>query len=178
MKKNIFLMFGVFFLGIIIGALGMSSLKSVSPQKIITQQILRPGNKTSAISYTNERYGFSFEHPPKFSINEIKDGVDTTIVFQGEKSENGFQIYILPYGGEQITPERIRTDVPGGLKGEAVEVIIGGNIRALAFWGESPGIGKTREVWFIRNGYLYEFTAYANFDAELAAIMNTLTFNN
>ena len=37
-------------------------------------------------------------------------------------------------------------------------------------------MGDAREVWFIKNGFLYEVTTYKELDAWLASIMQTWKF--
>ena len=50
------------------------------------------------------------------------------------------------------------------------------NLPALIFFSSHPSLGKTREVWFIRDGLLYQVTALAALDGELANIMGTIAF--
>lgn len=153
-----------------------------------------PGSQTASLSdslvlgndfkvYRSEKYEFSLEHPKNYGVEVIaeKDGAET-IVFQALQADKkqGFQIFITPFEETQLTRERILQDLPGAVLNDLQEAIIGGaagqNIRALLFWSEDPLIGRTREIWFIHNGYLYEVTAYANMDNLLAGIMSTLAF--
>ena len=47
---------------------------------------------------------------------------------------------------------------------------------ATAFFGANDVMGGTREVWFIKNGLLYEVTTYQVLDSWLAEIMKTWAF--
>jgi hypothetical protein len=41
------------------------------------------------------------------------------------------------------------------------------------FFSQNPVMGETREVWFIKDGYLYEVTTYRELDSWLSQIMAT-----
>jgi len=123
--------------------------------------------------YTSADYGFSLEYPSELDIAEFYEEESETIVFQKRGDKKGFQIFITPYIGEQITREKILEDLPSTIVKNPTEAIIGENIRALIFWSDSSEIGKTREVWFTQNGYLFEISAYAELDEWLAEILKT-----
>jgi len=135
--------------------------------------------------YTNDKYGFSLEYPQDFFIETFDEGDGAeTIVFQGRVSSGqdkiGFQVFISPIeeAGE-LTRERILEDVPYAVIDEAQEVLLGpkNDIRGLLFWSEDPDIGRTREVWFAHENYLYEITTYEHLDMWLAGILSTWEFN-
>jgi len=147
--------------------------------------------------FTHPEHGFSFEYPKELEIQAFKEEEDgeiigETIVFQQlnfpevssqENSEEvGFQIFISPFEDEGgvLTQERVLEDLPFAVIIEPQEVFLGvlaeKEIPALIFWSEDPLIGKTREVWFIHDGYLYEITTYAHLDLWLANTLSTLTF--
>lgn len=138
-----------------------------------------PNSSTGTIGiYTNTAHRFSLSYPKELQVKEFDEGGGAqTVVFQKPGTEAGFQIFIIPYTEEQISEERLEQDLQGGAMREPVEVTIGNGIRAVAFWSTSPIIGESREVWFIRDGYLYEFTTYATLDAWFASVMATLRFN-
>lgn len=140
--------------------------------------------------YLNHEYGFSLEYPKSWSAKTFQEeNIGKTILFQGGERE-GFQIFITPFyeGLEKapqyqrlddlLTRERILRDLPSAVIEGPMEVLIGPskNLRALLFWSEDPLIGRTREVWFVQKGYLYEVTAYAQIDELLAGIMSTFVF--
>ena len=126
--------------------------------------------------YENVSYGFSFAYPAGMKISELAD--DAGDVILAEQGTGGFQIFITPWdeGGDVITPERIRRDVPDSAVEHPQEAVIDGGIRALIFEGHADAIGKTREVWLVHGGYLYQITAPLSFDGELARIMGTWVF--
>lgn len=132
-----------------------------------------PGSK----EYHNSTYHFSFIYPSGYAVREFEEqGGGMTVVFQKSGELAGFQIFITAYSGTTITPERFKLDIPSGVVKSPVEVIIGNDIRAVHFMSVAPIIGNSSETWFIRDSHLFEFTAYASQDAEMAAILKTLRF--
>jgi hypothetical protein len=129
-------------------------------------------------TYTNDMYGFSIEYPESLqAIDHAERAGAHSVTFESDTDEKGFQIFITPYNGNQITASRINLDTRGTAQGEPQEVVLDDGTRALIFFSESPVLGTLREVWFIHDGYLYEVTTYAEFDVWLTGIMKTWRFN-
>ena len=127
--------------------------------------------------YRNDKRSFSLGYPKELSVQEIDEGYGSeTVLFTKPGQQTGFQLFITPYNDTVITEERIRTDVQGPTT-DFLEVVIGENIRAARFKSTTPSIGEATEVWFIRSGYLYEFTTYAAEDEVLAKVLSTLRFD-
>lgn len=125
--------------------------------------------------YRSTRYNFSLFHPADLAVQEFDEGGGAqTIAFESEEGV-GFQIFIVPYTQSQITEERFRKDAPSGVMREPVEVLIDG-ARATLFFSEHALLGETREVWFIKNSFLFEVTTYKALDEWLAEIMATWKF--
>lgn len=143
--------------------------------------------------FTHPDYGFSLEYPKELSVERYLEADDAEIiVFQGENSSFakatedrvGFQIFISPFGEDELlTKERILEDLPQAIIEEPLRVILNpgapvpNRVEGLLFWSESPEIGKTREVWFTGENYLYEITTYGHLDTWLAKILSTWRFN-
>ena len=127
--------------------------------------------------YRNTVRGFSLRHPPELVVAEYDEGDGTyTLVFEDAAGEKSFQIFFTPYLGDTITQSRLLTDVPSGQFTKPVEIVIGGNTHALAFF--STGLlGEMGVVWFLHGGYLYEVTTYANLDSWLPPILSTWRFD-
>ena len=124
--------------------------------------------------YRNERYHFSLFYPEKLAVKEYGGGGEPlTVVFESEDA--GFQVFVVPYGRQDITPERLKMDIPSGVIKEPTDIVVAG-VRGTMFWSENPVMGETREVWFINGGLLYEVTTYKALDAWLAGIMRTWRF--
>ena len=58
---------------------------------------------------------------------------------------------------------------------QPVNIIVDGT-PATMFFGKNLIMGDTQEVWFIKNGFLYEVTTYKELDQWLAGIMKTWKF--
>lgn len=127
--------------------------------------------------YINDKFNFSLEYPEELTVSEYAEvGGAQTITFQKGDELYGFQIFITPYDKKEITKERILLDIPSGRVENPLEVVIGDNIQALAFLSSNSAMGDTREVWFIKNGHLFEITTYISQDAWLAEILKSLKF--
>ena len=66
-------------------------------------------------------------------------------------------------------------DEPSGVLQEPVNTQVDG-VQATAFYGQNLQMGDTREVWFIRGGFLYEVATYKELEPWLAEIMSTWKF--
>lgn len=135
-----------------------------------------PGSTDAVLRYRSDAFDFSLEYPKELEVAEYDEGGGSaTILFQKPGAQVGFQIFVTPYDGTEITEERLRKDIPSGVVENMQEVIIGKDaVRALIFESEAPLIGASREVWFIHRGHLYEVTTYRAQDAWLANILTTL----
>ncbi len=102
-------------------------------------------------------------------------GGATTITFQNNKEVRGFQIFIVPYGAPQVTEERFRKDVPSGIRKQPTDLIIDGAVASM-FFSNNIAFGDTREVWFIKNNFLYEVTTLKSLDDWLLQILQTWKF--
>ena len=126
--------------------------------------------------YKSVAYRFSLLYPENLEINEHKEGGNAiTITFQDAKKGEGFQIFILPYGENQVSGERFKQDIPTGVRKDMSDIIIDGATGA-AFYSRDAILGETREIWFIRSGLLYEVTTLAELDTWLSEIMKTWRF--
>ena len=123
--------------------------------------------------YENRHYLFSLTYPNNLSFKEFDEGNNSeTITFEDPVLGRGFQIFITPYAEDHITTERFRRDIPSGEIKDQTEILIAG-ARGVIFFSRNAIMGATREVWFIRGGYLYEVTTYKDADAWLSQIMTT-----
>lgn len=129
--------------------------------------------------FRSDIFGFKLDYPSVLMVNVYNEDNDAyTLTFESVDNEKkGFQIFITPYDGATITSEQILKDLPGTEIQDPVEVILGDGTRALIFWSNNETIGKTREVWFVYDGHLYEITTYVYLDSWLAEILNTWEFD-
>jgi len=134
--------------------------------------------------YTNQKYGFSLQIPENMTVSSFQEGrVGEVILMQAnEKGDRNntpwIQFFILPFDEEGlITPERIKQDLPDITINNPQYAVIGQNdFKALIFWGQEPGIGKTREVWFTRDGHLYQVTTGEKYEKVLGRMLEGISF--
>lgn len=127
-------------------------------------------------SYENKAYNFSLSYPQELSVFEYKEsGGAISVVFEERVEGKGFQIYVTPYGESTVSPERFRLDVPSGVREEPMDIVVDGVLGTI-FFSENGIMGETREVWFIKDGYLYEVMTYKQLDSWLSQIMQTWIF--
>lgn len=139
---------------------------STSPEKL--------PNETR--EYHSAQYGFSLRYPKELSMKEYDEGNRArTVTFQDASTEHSFEIFVTPYTETQITSARFRMDEPSGVREQPADIMVD-QTRAVIFYGKNPIMGDTREVWFIKNGYLYEVATYKSLDTWLANIMQTWRF--
>jgi len=129
--------------------------------------------------YTSPDYGFSFKYPKGFNATELSDDNGDTVLVQKPEEKSGFQVYITPFDEEEpLTGARILQDLPASEVIDPKDVLIGEGkaINAVIFLSTSPSFGKTREIWFVYGGFLYQVTTYEGQDDFIGPILETLRF--
>jgi hypothetical protein len=179
MLKVIFFTFAV--VVICVGAWNLShnSEQKWAPQALRFGSSLVPdqiSDSQNFLAYEDSAYGFRVGYPKDLEL-QIFDEADGSrvVVFGGDSPGLGFQVFIVPYSENVITEERFKIDAPSGVMIEPIDISIDG-APAKAFIGYNEMMGETRDVWFIKNGYLYEVTTYKALDSWLGEIMTTWKF--
>ena len=129
-------------------------------------------------TYADAAHGFSFKYPPTLRIHASQQDATAIIVARNAAKTIGFQIHIKPIGGTDraITPTRIARDMPGlAIRGPQRLRIPGAGL-ALAFYATEQNFGESFQVWFIRQGRLYQLSSYAPHDALVRGVLATWTF--
>lgn len=142
---------------------------------------IAPSEEDSANNlYADSQYNFSFQYPKSFTATKFSDQEDTsTILVQGEGGKTGFQIFISWFDEPgPITKERILQDLPDLTIKNPEQRVLKNGIPALIFFSEEASLGKTREIWFVKDGYLYQVTATKEIDSLVAQIVGTWRFTN
>ena len=126
--------------------------------------------------YRSSMYLFSLLYPQELAVNENPEGGNaTTITFQNTEKGVGFQIFVVPYQGQQVSEERFKKDIPSGVRTDLVDIVVDG-VTGAAFYSSNAALGETREIWFIKDGYLYEVTTLKPLDAWLKTVMQSWKF--
>lgn len=128
------------------------------------------------LEYRNAKYHLSLFYPQELEVKERPErGNAVTITFQNVGKGLGFQIFIVPYSEQQISEARFKKDVPSGVKTDLENVTIDG-VTAATFYSKDISLGETREIWFIKNNFLYEVTTPRSLDEWLSSIMRSWHF--
>lgn len=138
-------------------------------------------------TYTNSKYGFSFSHPKELNVSEFaEEGADSTSSPQADVVLAGgvFQLLISPFDeSEPITKARILKDIPDMAIADDKIISVGGfdgltagGVNALSFKSKDESGGETLEIWFVRNGYLYQISSFASFEKQILQILGTWKF--
>lgn len=132
--------------------------------------------------YVNTAYYFTFEYPTDMKINSFgEDEKSNVILIQdttADKVNRSFQIYMNPFDEvlAVMTPTRLRRDIPNLVIDNPQEVVLGDSTHALMALSNDPAIGRTREVWIISDGTLYQITAREEADPWIAEVMKSWKF--
>ncbi len=110
-------------------------------------------------SYTHPVLGFTFSLSKNFSVGTFPEGEGEMVLVKsigGKTSEA--QIYITEFDEPgPLTKQRILKDQPDlGLQ-NAADIAVDGE-PGVAFESETDG-SKTREVWLVHSGHLYQISA-------------------
>lgn len=142
-------------------------------------------------TYINDDFGFGLKYPVSLTQTDISadesSGGDSTGSPQGGDTilfDNGFgvgfQIIVSPFTepDADITPERIKADIPDMVIKNPQEVNLGaGRGKGTTFLDGDPTKPDTnRQIWFAGNGYLFQITALPVFDTAMQRILATWTF--
>jgi uncharacterized protein YxeA len=150
--------------------------QSAAPEQTYTVTASKEDEKNNV--YTDSQYKFSFQYPKDFTVTKFKEGEEgDTILIQQKDGKGGFQIFIAPFDEPgPLTKERILQDVPDMKITNAENRVLKNGVPALIFFSEETSLGKTREIWFIKNGYLYQVSTTAALDSLVAQIIGTWKF--
>lgn len=126
--------------------------------------------------YASSKYGFSLLYPNSLAVHEYDEGGGAmTITLQNPQDAKGFQIFVVPYSGSQVSEARFKEDEPSGVR-EGVKTVSIDGASGASFYSTNLALGDTAEVWFIHGGYLYEVTTLKPLSSWLSDILATWQF--
>ncbi len=157
-----------------------SSLLSISSTPLASSTPVASGREVPAgyAEYYNPQYHLSLIYPAALKMTEHpEEGGAMTVTFEQDdnKTVEGFQIFIVPYAGGQITDERFKADVPSGVRTGLKNITIDDAVGA-SFYSTDAELGDTAELWLIHGGYLYEMTTFKELSGWLGSIAQTIQF--
>ena len=186
--KKIYIIIAIVLVVLIIGAVVYSGdgQPKLSPEEIAEIQLQREGevgvdSSRTATRYVHPQFGFSFEKPEGYTIGVIPDGEDAqTVVVQNANSgnaEDGFQVYIYPTDEQvQLTPQLIQSDLPGTVVNNAQKIVLD-DAPGMMFESNNEHFGGSSfEIWFVREGYVYQISSYGAYASDLQGIIGTWKF--
>lgn len=135
-----------------------------------------------AARYANNKYGFSFDKPEGYTVGDLHDETGEILVIQKTNSRvnDGFQIYITPLDEPlTLTPDRIHADLPDLQIKNAKNIQLDAKASGIMFESNSSDFGgKSFEIWFTYQGFLYQITSYQSFANDLQKIIGTWKFED
>ncbi len=157
-----------------LGGLEVSSVpKSISD----TSDVASPSGNEVSSRYDSPNYNFYFDAPKGFRFTEIDDDRGVVILAEGSTGES-FQIFVTPFDEtDPLTPERIKKDLPQKVVSNPRAATLDGT-KAIAFLSREEGTGEVFEIWFVRDGRLYQITTEIKFADGLQAILQTWKFTS
>jgi hypothetical protein len=126
--------------------------------------------------YESKAFKFSIAYPEQLKVTQYEErGNAMTVTFENPDRTQEFEVYVTPYAKAQIDDARFKLDQPSGRFLDPQDVVVDG-ARATLFTGYNAIMGDTREVWFIKDGFLYEVMTYKPLDAWLGQMMQGWKF--
>jgi len=134
-----------------------------------------PEARSSESVETFEADHFSVDLPTELraTVPVLEDGRNI-FVFESADGAAGFQVFTMAYSGP-LTPDALKAEIPDLAMNDVENVTVGVE-PALAFDSHDGDIGDTFEVWFVRDGVLYQVMTYRSLDAWLRDILATWRF--
>lgn len=128
-------------------------------------------------TYTHPEFGFSFKYSSNLSIGREQES-DTSEILLIQSKEKGAigQIYISSFPESAVlSAELLQKEFPGKKFLNGKKVLIG-DMEAFSFESEADGTGKTWEVVYANNGYIYQAMSTINNRNEFESILTTWEF--
>ena len=125
--------------------------------------------------FVNEKPNFSFQKPKGFTVGEVDEGEGSkSIIVQNKNTGLGFQIFTSPFDEDipVLTEDRIKQDLPALIIDKPQKIQVSGS-EGLAFVSQNQSFGKSREVWFVYNGFLYQMSTYIESELLLQKVLET-----
>ena len=121
----------------------------------------------SEVEYHNQQFNFSLQYPAGMTVSEDSgDGGSETIFFVDATSGKQFEIEAIPYAkvnlaGNAPAPDTSATASDQGSTLANVNVVV----------------DDTVQVWFTKNGVMYEVIAFKDDEPWLLSLLQTWRFN-
>lgn len=150
----------------------------LKPRKPVIKREVPPGFK----EFKTDRFHFSILYPDDLVLKEIGEGgYGATFTFTHPKGKSGFQIFVVPYSEPQVSEEQFEKDIPSGVRTDVKDIAVdvsakGGGALGASFYSVDSSLGDTFEIWFVKDGFLYEVTTVREFESWLNEVMKSWKF--
>jgi hypothetical protein len=127
-------------------------------------------------TFKHPNLGFSFNFPNDYTQTQLEDDAGETILLQ--KNSRGAQIYISDFSADvTFNSQLVKKELSGEKIDNLKDINMAGGFSAVSFSSSDPSLGDTLEVWFEREGKLYQITAQSGNDTLLQFITDSWKFN-
>jgi hypothetical protein len=149
--------------------------------KLIRDYVISLNGENDFDSYTDPMYGFSISLPKDFIVSSFPQDEGEVIIAEHPTFNLGFEVFIPPFDEEgPLTADTIHQSVPSIIIEEPVETELDDGTAAVRFESDDPALGETRQIWFARDGNLFQVIMYSDniewLDAWARALPHDWTF--
>ena len=131
--------------------------------------------------YTNPTFGFSVRVPSGYSVSEARNaeprqenGTANIIEFAGGSSSVQLNITYASYASPQLSVQSLLANFPSIARIQTQPFPIAAGETGLALYDDPAHPDEISDVWFGKNGLLYQMTAYGDGYTELLPIAHSL----
>ena len=172
------------------GVLVWHRLRLVVPPRPDNGQVKKEQSVDESVSeavktYADATQGFSFDYPDNFKLKASVEGDQNSIAINGEDGKNGLQILIGAYDEKDALSFAVIKNDAGELSvAYQKEITVGQKnpVQAFSFTLKNPDAdpgdvsADLAEIWFVRNGNLYQLSNYKDFDPYIGKILQSFKF--
>jgi hypothetical protein len=129
-------------------------------------------------SYTDPIYGFSISLPKDFIVSSSPQDEGEVIIAEHPSLNLGFEVFISPFYAEgPLTVDTIRESSPSLIIKEPMDSELEDGTPTVRFISEDSTVGETRQIWFTRDGNLFQVIMYSDNIEWLGAWANELSYD-
>ena len=133
------------------------------------------GASSELFSYAHPELGFSFNYPGNYQISNLADDQGETILLQD--NGKGAQIYISDFvSKEEFNSAMVRRELGQDKLNNLKDIAMPGGFNAVSFSGQDKALGEVWDVWFVKNGKLYQITSQPGQEKLLKSLVESLKF--
>jgi hypothetical protein len=153
-----------------------SQFKKVASVNEATKQIEETFNSTPKKIYESTIARLKFEYPENYSVGEFDEAKGRTILIQDADENTGMQILVSDFDEPnlQLTPERIKQDIPDLNIENPQELKIDGKVTGILFASNNAISQESVELWFVYRDKLYQISSFREHATLVQKVIETL----